>query len=322
MKLSIIVPVFQVEEYLERCVDSLLDQNDFSDYEIILVDDGSADESGRMCDEYLLKCDRIKVVHKQNGGQASARNIGLWMASGEYIQFVDSDDFIISDCLMGIVNSATEQNADIRCFDFKYVYDGYQIKDNDMHNHIDGVVGGREYLKINLTKKTMLMSPCMYMFRRDIVARNDIRFIEGRYHEDEEWVPRLFYHADRVYQGDEYVYGYCIRGNSTTTSCSNNRKAALDLIANCELLSIFIRAIEDHELRELLENNTVTLALSAYYKGKLIDQFDRINRVISNLYTDRKNKMKVWLFKRLPKSYITINSCAKKVRTVKESLRR
>lgn len=314
MKLSIIVPIYQVEKYLERCVDSLLDQKDFSDYEIILVDDGSADESGRMCDEYALNNDLVTIIHKCNSGQASARNIGVNHAQGEYIQFVDSDDFIASDCLNGIVVSATKQNADIQCFDFKYVYDGYQIVDNDMHSEIDGVVSGREYLKINLKQKTMLMSPCMYMFRRDIVTGNDIRFIEGRYHEDEEWVPRLFYHAERVWQGNECVYGYCIRGNSTTTSCSNNRKAALDLVSNCESLAAFCKQVDDSELRELLEDHTVSIALSAYYKGRITDQHDRVYGIISDLYTQKRNKKKIVLFKQFPRGYIFVNRCIKRIK--------
>lgn len=95
--LSIIVPVYNVESYLSRCIDSVLNQT-FVDWELILVDDGSTDASGIICDDYAKKDFRIKVVHKENGGQSSARNVGLDIASGEYITFVDSDDYISTDC--------------------------------------------------------------------------------------------------------------------------------------------------------------------------------------------------------------------------------
>ena len=95
--LSIIVPVYNVEEYLPRCIDSILSQT-FTNFELILVDDGSRDRSGVICDEYAQKDSRVKVVHKKNGGQSSARNVGLYCAKGTYIAFVDSDDYISEDC--------------------------------------------------------------------------------------------------------------------------------------------------------------------------------------------------------------------------------
>lgn len=95
-KISIIVPVYNVEKYLRKCIDSILNQT-FKDFELILIDDGSTDESGKICDEYNLKDNRIKVIHKENGGLSSARNAGLDIAQGEYIGFVDSDDWIESD---------------------------------------------------------------------------------------------------------------------------------------------------------------------------------------------------------------------------------
>ena len=95
-KISIIVPVYKVELYLEKCINSILNQT-FKDFELILVDDGSPDRCGEICDEYAKKDNRIVVVHKENGGQASARNVGLDIARGDYIGFVDSDDWIERD---------------------------------------------------------------------------------------------------------------------------------------------------------------------------------------------------------------------------------
>ena len=111
-EISIIVPVYNVEKYLKRCIDSILNQS-FTDFELILVDDGSTDNSGKIIDEYALKDKRIKVIHKENGGQGSARNRGLDIAKGNYIGFVDSDDWIHKDmykCMYQIIN---EDNTDI-----------------------------------------------------------------------------------------------------------------------------------------------------------------------------------------------------------------
>lgn len=94
-KISVIVPVYNVEKYLSRCIDSIISQT-FSDFELILVDDGSTDSSGKICDEYGKKDGRVKVIHKKNGGQSSARNAGIENSTGEYISFVDSDDWISS----------------------------------------------------------------------------------------------------------------------------------------------------------------------------------------------------------------------------------
>lgn len=94
-KISVIVPVYNVEKYLSRCIDSIISQT-FSDFELILVDDGSTDSSGKICDEYGKKDGRVKVIHKRNGGLSSARNCGLENAKGNYICFVDSDDWISS----------------------------------------------------------------------------------------------------------------------------------------------------------------------------------------------------------------------------------
>ena len=113
-KVSIIVPVYKAEQYLHRCVDSILSQS-FTDCELILVDDGSPDKSGKICDEYASRDSRIQVIHKQNGGVSSARNAGLEVAHGEYVWFVDSDDWIDNDSLKEIYNIMDKTNADI-CF--------------------------------------------------------------------------------------------------------------------------------------------------------------------------------------------------------------
>ena len=111
-KISVIVPIYNVEPYLHRCVDSLLLQT-YQDFELILIDDGSTDNCGMICDEYAALDDRIRVIHKLNGGLSDARNVGLEIATGEYIAFVDSDDWVARDYLECLFVTLCETGADI-----------------------------------------------------------------------------------------------------------------------------------------------------------------------------------------------------------------
>ena len=108
-EISIIVPVYNVEKYLKRCIDSILNQS-FTDFELILVDDGSTDNSGEIIDEYAIKDERIKVIHKENGGLSSARNVGIEYSKGNYIAFVDSDDYINKNMYKILYKNAIKYN--------------------------------------------------------------------------------------------------------------------------------------------------------------------------------------------------------------------
>ena len=130
-KVSIIVPVYKVEKYLRKCIDSIINQT-LKDIEIILVDDGSPDNCGKICDEYAAKDTRIKVIHKENGGLSSARNAGMEVAEGEYIGFVDSDDWIESDMYMTLWQKAKDINADLVNSD--YFRNNDRIKTNIQKN--------------------------------------------------------------------------------------------------------------------------------------------------------------------------------------------
>ena len=121
--ISVIVPVYKVEPYIRKCVDSILGQT-FSDIQVILVDDGSPDQCGKICDEYAKQDNRVEVIHKENGGLSDARNEGVKYATGKYILFVDSDDYIAEDLVEKTVEVAETQNCDIVLFDYYYVEDG------------------------------------------------------------------------------------------------------------------------------------------------------------------------------------------------------
>ena len=305
------MPVYNVEDYLKRCVNSLLDQGDFKDYEIILVDDGATDSSGAICDEYAEKYDLVKVVHKQNGGLSSARNAGLQVAKGDYIMFVDSDDYIKTDVLKKLSELVNKNKLDVLVYNFAYLYDKYQVENNAQYlNGYNNVVSGRQYVIDNLNSGTMHMMACNKLYRRTIIMDNQIYFREGFVHEDEEWSPRILNLAKRVMQTDLIVYGYYIRENSISNS-KKRRKSSLDLVDNCKRLLDFCKTIDDVTFRDSIQNNITTLCLSAFYNGRLVDCKEEVLSICEKCNLSKRNTSKINLLKKGAKLYLFVNDTSK-----------
>lgn len=223
---SVIVPIYKVEEYLADCVDSIINQT-YSNLEIILVDDGSPDNCPKLCDEYALKDQRIKVLHKPNGGLSDARDAGLEFCTGEYVAFVDSDDFIDKEMYEHMVNASLKYNADIVRCDFR-MYGGSKYQNHSLYlkNKEYTVLTGYEPLKALLTWG-MHCSAWDKLYRRDFLK--DIRFIKGRLNED------IIFHFSLLKSGCTYVelnkvfYNYRVRPGSIT---KGSKKLYDDLITN------------------------------------------------------------------------------------------
>lgn len=176
MTLSIIVPVYNSEEYLPRCIDSLLAQGEKS-FEIILVDDGSTDKSQQLCDEYA-KYSNIKALHISNAGPATAKNKGLEIAEGEYVSFIDSDDAIESDMYTKMIESATRHNADVVCCSYRQV--------DEQGNKSEQPTTGKEYVFTQeeavahiLMKDKIFSQNWTKIFRRNMLQDNSVSFIDG-----------------------------------------------------------------------------------------------------------------------------------------------
>lgn len=257
-KLSFIVPVYNVAPYLRKCVDSLLAQ-DYDDYEIILVDDGSTDESGVICDEYAAaplstngtspfsEADHsiipIRVIHQENGGLSAARNTGIKDAKGEYICFVDSDDYWQPNVLGGLMAQVERENLDVLRFDYQNVrlknegeYEVFQPNKDPKRDvdYSDDVTDGETFLNERLGPACYAV---MFILRRDIILNlkseeivppagkeiinhkseiDDCLFTEGIYFEDVDWTPRLLLRAKRVASTPQVVYNYLWRTGSIT----------------------------------------------------------------------------------------------------------
>lgn len=168
--ISVIVPVYNTEKYIHNCINSILKQT-LTDFELILIDDGSPDSCGVICDEYAKKDSRVKVFHQENKGVCAARNEGINNARGEYISFVDSDDYIRNNALEVLYNDITAHNADISCA-------GYGRPGNNVQNSRCVVWKGKEALKKSLLDNPHTYSACRKLYRKSFVG--DIRFEEGR----------------------------------------------------------------------------------------------------------------------------------------------
>ena len=259
MKVSIIVPVYNTGKYLRKCLDSLVKQ-DFSDYEIIVVNDGSRDNSAEIIAEYVSKYDNVKGFLKENGGLSSARNYGIKKASGKYITFVDSDDYVEVNFLKELYEAITSDDSDIAVCEFSYVYENGNSQ--------------RSYSNLNYTSdslKKYLLTPPMApirMFKKELF--NYLKFKEGIYYEDLDLCPKLVKYAKKISFVDLSLYNYLMRDNSIMHQKELNTKLediyhVLD--SNYEALyNRFPQEIEYMYIIHLLR--TASLRFLDYKEGK------------------------------------------------------
>lgn len=229
MKFSIILPIYKVQQYLRPCIDSILAQS-FNDYEIILVDDGSPDECPQICDEYASNYSIIKVLHQKNAGLSAARNAGLAMAEGDYIVYVDSDDFFIDDQVLQKIAKASQSNPDIIHYKFvEWFEKNGKIADCyfDYRVPTEGRTLAEIYCDL-IDKDAYYNSAWSKAIKRDVLIANGIRFHEGIVGEDNEWYYHVVLAAKSLVLIDEPLYVYRRRQGSITTTA--NRKNLQDLL--------------------------------------------------------------------------------------------
>ena len=225
MKLSVIVPIYNVAPYLHRCVDSLLTQNlASSDFEIILVDDGSTDGCPAIVDEYAAQDANIVAVHQPNGGLSAARNTGIGMARGEFLLFVDSDDFLEPNVLGGLVEKMAADRLDVLRFNYQNVDENYRIfqpyKDGKpFTDYSDNVCDGLIFLTERLGYKCYAWQ---FVMRTELAKKS--LFTEGIYFEDTDWTPRMLTLAQRITSVETVVYNYLMRRGSITQSINREKQ--------------------------------------------------------------------------------------------------
>lgn len=221
--ISIIVPVYNVEKYLEQCIESILNQS-YQNLEIILINDGSIDNSGLICDRYKQIDLRIKVIHKENGGQSSARNVGLNIAKGSYVGFVDSDDWIEFNMYEMLYKNICLYNADIATCSYLLEYGDNNIQILEFEEQLMELFEKKNkkmLLKKFLNRELYFSGPCDKLYQMSIFE--NIRFPENKFYEDNYIALELMLKAERIIVGNGKYYHYRQHINSTTKSYSDKK---------------------------------------------------------------------------------------------------
>lgn len=209
-KVSVIVPVYNTAEYVGRCIDSILAQT-LQDIELIMVDDGSTDGSAQILDSYAAADPRVKVVHKPNGGVSSARNVALQMAQGEYIGFVDSDDYIAPQTYALAYEAAVEQGVELVQFNFCNVIDGEISPVVKRHNQEGIYIMPQDLKRFNRSWSSV----CMKLIKRDLIFNNELSFFTGSYQgEDLAFSILMLSYLDRFYCLEDVLYFRVSRNDS------------------------------------------------------------------------------------------------------------
>lgn len=278
--ISVVVPIYNVEQYLERCINSILQQT-YQNLEIILVDDGSPDNSGVICDSYLSLDQRIKVIHKKNGGLSDARNAGLEIASGEFIAFIDSDDTIMPEMIEKLYQRIDTDRSDM-------AFCGYrQVSPNgDILSEVflpDNVLTGFDALKVSYEDQGVLYTiACNKLYKKHLFQ--DIRYPVGKYHEDEFTTYLIIDQCNRVSVVKEALYIYYQRDDSIMQETYSVRR--LDGV-EASYKRYFYYKHKGGKYNDLLvqEGNTFTpifFRSKLQYKAKSKDEKKRV-REINNM---------------------------------------
>ena len=265
--ISVIVPVYNVEKYLAECVNSIIGQT-YKNLEIILVDDGSTDTSGKICDEYAEKDDRVKVIHKENGGQASARNVALDVCKGEYITFVDSDDYVDLQYIDYMYKLLKKYNVNISGCKLRLLFfnGNFETQEKELVEKIEP----QEVFFENLLYSKRAAGQCGYLHKRELF--DNLRYREGIIFEDSDLVYKVFLKCDNVAISNNQLYYYRLRQGSTTNSSFDSKK--LGLIDVSEKMCDFI--LDRFPKLEVAAASKMVWAcystLNQLYKSKVVDK--------------------------------------------------
>ena len=230
--ISVIVPVYKVEPYIRKCVDSVISQT-YQRIEVILVDDGSPDNCGAICDEYARNDVRISVIHKNNGGLSSARNAALDVATGDYLMFVDSDDWVEPDFCETALKLALENNVQMVAFMFNNVFEGRDHTITEKRPAVfrkTGYMDASEAVKHLIFRNTSLANyVCNKLFKRSLF--DGVKFPEGKLFEDQAITYLMMLRAGRIYVSNAVLYNYLQHPGSITATTSHSLKMFASLFA-------------------------------------------------------------------------------------------
>ncbi|WP_197091427.1 glycosyltransferase family 2 protein [Sphingobacterium endophyticum] len=240
MKLTVIIALYNTEEYIARCIQSVLDSDLRKDeYEIIVINDGSTDKGAKIVESLMINNGNLRLINKPNGGQSSARNLGINHSKGDYIFCLDSDDYVDSNLFSKALDVAVKNDLDLYPIKFiKVSENGEELKVKDTYRTFNRTMNGPEFLK----EFTISGAMARYFYKSKIIKENNLKLLEGIYHEDEEFVTRFLTYVSRVKYDGLPVYFYLIRSSSTMNNknIKHREKLIKDLIKVVDSLSNLI----------------------------------------------------------------------------------
>jgi len=318
--ISIIIPIYNVEAYLKKCINSIINQS-YTNLEIILVNDGSPDSCPEICDEYAKVDNRIKVIHKANGGLSEARNAGLDIAKGSFIGFVDSDDYVHLDMYKELYENMMRTGSDISECAVEQVYSNKKI---DSSNNEVRIYSGKEALKIHLegTGNGHLPRTAVWskLFKKELI--HDMRFPVGEIHEDYFFTCQALYNSKIVCIVDKCLYHHIYTNTSSITSAKFNTKDLYKEVQYKKRME-FLKNENAQELYSLAEKRYYELLLGLYYqtsREKLVEskELERKLKVakpkINELKLSELRKFEYHLFYVHPLLYIAFKGRLKGIK--------
>lgn len=298
VKVSVIIPVYNVEDYLKECIDSVIN-NSLKDIEIICVNDGSTDSSGEILAEYEKSDSRVSVINKTNGGLSSARNAGITQAKGEYILFLDSDDYIEPRAIEYLYAEAKKDDLDQLFFCAKTFHEfGVETDYDSSYNRkaeYNGVMTGREMFIIMSQNAEYKPSVCLQLIRKDLLTKNNISFIEGLIYEDNPFTILCLFYAKRVRYADIDLYNRRLRADSIMTGSAGIKSSYnyYSVIKNIERIATENNFGSDPEFYEAL---LVQLKRSCFLSCNYASEAEEEQLKSFILSLDEKNGMDYYFY--------------------------
>lgn len=299
--ISIIVPVYNVENYLRACVDSILCQS-FGDYELILIDDGSTDGCPAMCDEYAVNDGRVTVIHKENGGVSDARNNGILAAHGKYLLFIDSDDFIAEDSLIKVAEVLEEdEETDVIFLNIKHYYDNGIVKDFNGFFNKD-MLYKKDHMEVLIYLASLsdfTTSVCLKLIKRELLISNHILFEKIIWGEDTDFCMKLFLCAKTYNYCGSYIYYYRKERNGSATYSFSDKKFT-------DLLYVIFKWVKEAEGNPDYDKfSDVIYGFLAFQYCLLISGFNKISHTSRQKFKKEIKKYS-WLFKKTKDRRVSI----------------
>lgn len=326
-KVSIIVPIYKVEKYIHKCIDSILSQT-FTDFELILVDDGSPDKCGEICEQYALKDGRIKVIHKENGGLSDARNVGMEYANGIYTIFVDSDDWIETTMIEKMIKLIDKYNADIVQVGFYYAYKDYLLYDDRYHSENDKpvVLDNFSLMKELVINERVKNFAWGKLYKTELIK--DISFEKGVLFEDVFWAHQVMQRVNQYVLSNKPLCYYLQRDDSIVSTYSTRN---LDIIKGLKERHEFIEKhypnLSDESYKLILKTSLLHHSLLLRNKDKDNEKIHRKNiqdyinhnykELYNATYDDRELRLKLKLFRIYPGLNLLVNLTNKALRVLK-----